>query len=336
MPRRAIPVLLGLLAMLATAGAGATTFKIATIAPDGTSWMQEMRKGAELIQQQTDGRVQFRFFPGGVMGNDRSVLRKIRIGQLQGGAVTAGGLMDISPNSQIYSLPLLFRSLDEVDFVRKRMDSVILDDLLKQGFVSFGLSEGGFAYLMSNRPLRSTEDLKGQKVWAPEGDRISRAAFESMNISPVPLPLSDVLTGLQTGLIDTVATSYTGAIALQWHTQVKYVTDMPLMYIYGTMIIDSKDFEKLDQRDQETVREVMGDVFHRLNQQSRSSNAEAREALQQQGITFVEPSRDERRIWENSTAGAMERLADEGVFSPDLLHTLRGYLEEYRRRRAGD
>lgn len=332
MLRKATLCLFGLLAVLTAAGAGAATFKIATIAPDGTSWMQEMRKGAELIKQQTDGRVQFRFFPGGVMGNDRSVLRKIRIGQLQGGAVTAGGLMDISPNSQLYSLPLLFRSLDEVDYVRKRMDSVILDDLLRQGYVSFGLSEGGFAYLMSNQPLRTTDDLKGQKVWAPEGDRISRAAFESMNISPVPLPLSDVLTGLQTGLIDTVATSFTGAIALQWHTQVKYVTDMPLMYIYGTMIIDRKDFEKLDQQDQQTVREVMGDVFHRLNVQSRTSNAEARNALQQQGITFVEPSPDERLVWENSTARAMEQLAREGVFSPELLKTLRGYLDDYRRR----
>jgi hypothetical protein len=176
--------------------------------------------------------------------------------------------MDIAPNTQIYTLPLLFRSLDEVDYVRQRMDADILKYILAQGFVSFGLSEGGFAYLMSNSPLTRTADLKGQKVWAPEGDRISRAAFESLGISPIPLPLSDVLTGLQTGLIDTVATSYTGAIALQWYTQVKYVTEMPLMYIYGTMIIDRNAFEKLDTSDQTVVREVMGGVFKKLNADS--------------------------------------------------------------------
>ena len=265
------------------------------------------------------------------MGNDRSVLRKIRVGQLQGGAVTAGGLMDISRNSQIYSLPLLFHSLDEVDYVRKRMDSTIMNDILQHGFVSFGLSEGGFAYLMSNRPLRSTEDLKGQKVWAPEGDRISRAAFEAMNISPVPLPLSDVLTGLQTGLIDTVATSYTGAIALQWYTQVKYVTEMPLMYIYGTMIIDRNAFEKISKQDQDIVRTVMGQVFKNLNAQSRSNNAEAREALQKQGISFVEPLPKDRREWEATTSRTNDKLAAEGVYSPALLKTLRGYLADYRR-----
>lgn len=318
------------LLLLSATVAHATTFKIASIAPDGTSWMQQMRKGAEEIKKRTDGRVDFRFFPGGVMGNDKSVLRKIRIGQLQGGAVTAGGLMDIAPNTQIYTLPLLFRSLDEVDYVRKRMDPILMQDLLKQGYVSFGLSEGGFAYLMSDKPLRTTQDLKGQKVWAPEGDRISRAAFESMNISPVPLPLSDVLTGLQTGLINTVATSFTGAIALQWHTQVKYITDMPLMYIYGTMIIDKDAFARLGAQDQKIVNDVMSDVFHRLNQESRANNAEAREALVKQGITFVEPSPGELQAWETNINHAMQQLADEGVFSPEMLKMVHAYLDEYR------
>lgn len=325
-----LPVLL----WLSPAAAQTTTFKIATIAPDGTTWMKELHAGADAINQRTGGRVQFRFFPGGVMGNDKSVLRKIRVGQLQGGVVTAGGLMDIAPNTQIYTLPLLFRSLDEVDYVRQRMDADILKYILAQGFVSFGLSEGGFAYLMSNSPLTRTADLKGQKVWAPEGDRISRAAFESLGISPIPLPLSDVLTGLQTGLIDTVATSYTGAIALQWYTQVKYVTEMPLMYIYGTMIIDRNAFEKLDASDQTVVREVMGGVFKKLNAESRSNNAEAYEALRKQGITFVQPSMDERQGWEAKINKAMQELADEGVFSPELLKTLRGYLADYRRQHS--
>jgi TRAP-type C4-dicarboxylate transport system substrate-binding protein len=325
-----LPVLL----WLSPAAAQTTTFKIATIAPDGTTWMKELHAGADIINQRTGGRVQFRFFPGGVMGNDKSVLRKIRVGQLQGGVVTAGGLMDIAPNTQIYTLPLLFRSLDEVDYVRQRMDDNILKYILAQGFVSFGLSEGGFAYLMSNSPLTRTADLKGQKVWAPEGDRISRAAFESLGISPIPLPLSDVLTGLQTGLIDTVATSYTGAIALQWYTQVKYVTEMPLMYIYGTMIIDRNAFEKLDTSDQTVVREVMGGVFKKLNAESRSNNAEAYEALRKQGINFVQPSMDERQVWEAKINKAMQELADEGVFNPELLKTLRGYLADYRRQHS--
>jgi TRAP-type C4-dicarboxylate transport system substrate-binding protein len=307
------------------------TFKIATLAPDGTKWMKEIRSGGEEIKARTGGRVKFRFFPGGIMGNDKSVLRKIRVGQLHGGALTAGGLSDIAPDSQIYTLPLAFRSLDEVDYVRERMDAVILDELSQKGFVSFGLSEGGFAYLMSNRPLRKAGDLKGRKVWIPEGDRISRAGFEAVDVSPIPLSVADVLTGLQTGLIDTVGTSSTGAIALQWYTHVKYITEMPLLYLYGTMIIKQKTFEKLTPADRDVVRTVMAGITDRLNDQTRLDNQQAYDALRQQGIIFVDTAHEDRAVWEASMARAMDRLADEGVFSKGILRTLRKHVTDYRR-----
>ncbi len=307
------------------------TFKIATLAPDGTTWMKEMRNGADEIKARTGGRVKFRFFPGGIMGNDKSVLRKIRVGQLHGGALTAGGLSDIAPDSQIYTLPLAFRSLEEVDYVRRHMDTVILDELLHKGFVSFGLSEGGFAYLMSNRSLRKAGDLKGQKVWIPEGDRISRAGFEAVDVSPIPLSVADVLTGLQTGLIDTVGISSTGAIALQWYTHVKYITEMPLLYLYDTLIIKQKTFEKLSLEDQEIVRTVMTGITDRLNEQTRSDNRQAYDALGQRGIIFVETTQEDRAVWEASMARAMDRLADDGVFSKSILQALRRHVADYRR-----
>src|SRR5512139_1338891 len=175
----------------------ATVFKIATIAPDGTSWMTEMRKGADEIEKATQGRVQIRYYPGGVMGNDMSVLRKIRIGQLQGGAITGGGLSEIYPDSQVYSFPFTFNSYAEVDFVRKRIDPLLIAGVKEKGFISFGISEGGFAYLMSNAKIAAVDNLKGPKVWVPEGDEISRSSFEASAISPISLPLTDVLTGLQ-------------------------------------------------------------------------------------------------------------------------------------------
>ena len=133
----------------------ARVFKIATISPDGTFWMQEMRAGAEEIKKQTEGRVVFKFYPGGVMGNDESVLRKIRIGQLQGGAVTAGSLVSINPDISIYELPYLFDSLEQVDYVRSRMDDELTGTLENKGFVGFGLAEGGFSYMMSDQLLQS-------------------------------------------------------------------------------------------------------------------------------------------------------------------------------------
>src|SRR5512143_4229818 len=263
--------------------AQATVFKIATIAPDGTHWMAEMRKGADEIEKQTQGRVQIRYYPGGVMGDDNTVLRKIRIGQLQGGAITGGGLADIYPDTQVYSIPFTFNSYAEVDYVRKRVDPLLIAGLKEKGFISFGISEGGFAYLMSKSSVAGVDDLKGHKVWVPEGDEISRASFEAAHVSPISLPLTDVLTGLQTGMIDTIASSTVGAIALQWYTQVKYMNDSPLMYLYGTMVIKRDQFEKLSPADQAVVKRVMGDVFIQLDSINRTDNEAAKDVLKQHG-----------------------------------------------------
>ena len=312
-----------------------TTLKIATVAPDGTTWMQELRKGGDKIAERTAGRVKLRFFPGGVMGNDKSVLRKIRINQLQGGVIISGGLTEIYPDVALYNIPFIFRSYDEADYVRKRMDPLLLKGLAEHGFVSFGFSEGGFAYLMSNRPIHSIDDLKGRKMWVPEDDRLSRIVFDAIDVTPIPLPLTDVLTGLQTGLIDTVASSAIGAIALQWHTQIKYLVDEPLVYLYAALVIDSKAFQRISDTDQAIVRQVMEAVFQRLNRQNRSDDAEARRALKAQGIVFVDPSENSRQREAEIRTEAERRLLQEHILSSALLQTLEDILKAKRQADAG-
>ncbi len=323
-------LLLILFALSPPAQAQPGTLKIATLAPDGTRWMQIMREGAKEVKEATQGRVKIRFYPGGVMGNDKSVLRKIRVGQLQGGALTGGGLIPICPDCQLYSLPFMFHSYAEVDYVRERMDPLLSDALEKRGFVSFGISEGGFAYLMSNQPLTQVEQLRKQRVWVPEGDRVSRVVFEALSVSPIPLPLTDVLTGLQTGLIDTVSISPTAAIALQWHTQVKYLTDMPLLYLYGMLVIQKRAFQRLSKPDQATVRRVMESAFRKINQQSRQDNRNAREALQRQGIQLTRPSSRDIAQWQTIIDQAVNQMGEEGVYSSEMLGQLRQHLKKLR------
>ena len=123
----------------------AQVIKIATLSPDGTSWMRAMRAAGDTIAKRSQGRVELRFYPGGVMGNDQSVMRKIRAGQLQGGAVTIGALSGVDKDIEIYGLPFLFHDLREVDQVRSRMDATLLQELENKGFIGFGFAEGGFA-----------------------------------------------------------------------------------------------------------------------------------------------------------------------------------------------
>lgn len=320
-------------AALLAAPAPARTLKIATIVPEGSAWMQDMREVAKRIGERTQGRVAFKFYPGGVMGNDQTVLRKIRAGQLQGGAFTAGALAQVLPDIVLYGTPLLFRSYEEVDYVRERMDDVLVAALEQKGFVALAISDGGFAYLMSQRPMRRVDDLKGAKVWIQEADPMSETAFEIAGVSPVKLPLADVYTALQTRLVDTVTAPPMGAIALQWHTKVKYLTDVPLTYLNGVFAIDARAFGKLRPEDQQVVREAVGQAAKQLDAESRRGEENARQALREQGIEFVSAANPEEvERWRDIMRRALVVLREKRIYSDEMIDAIQRHLEDYRRR----
>ena len=325
---RAACVAMGLL--LSSAHASAAVLKIATLSPDGSSWMRVMRAAATDIETQTAGRVVFKFYPGGVMGSDDAVLRKIRIGQLQGGAMGGGALVGAYPDAQVYNLPMKFHSFEEVDYVRQRMDEKIIAGYEQGGFVTFGLAEGGFAYIMSKSPISTMDDLQARKVWVPSSDPGTLLSVKAFGVNPIPLTLSDVLAGLQTGLVDTVATSPIGAIALQWHTQVKYMTDAPVMYFYAVLAIDKKVFQRLSKDDQAIVTQRMTRAFHDIDKQNRSDNVGAYDALLKQGIQLVPVTDEQRKVWYDKARIAEINLANEGIVSRPALGELNGYLREVR------
>ena len=320
-------------ALLATFTSSATlavTLKIATLATDGSSWMQQMRAGAKQITEQTGGRVKFKFFPGGVMGDDKAVLRKMRIGQLHGAAMPSGGLAGHYPDSQIYNLPFKFRSLEEVDYVRARMDDRLNQGFAAKGFVTFGLMEGGFAYAMSRQAVSSPGDLGPLKVWIPDTDKMGRAAMKGFGITPIPLPLGDVLPSLQRSLIDTVASSPVGAVALQWYNHVDYMTDLPLLYFYAVFAIDKKAFKRIKPADQAVVTKVLTEVFKGIDKQNRQDNMAALETLKKRGVQVIQPNAEQQASWYQQGSKVLADLSDSGVVSAGLLQQLDQYLTEYR------
>jgi TRAP-type C4-dicarboxylate transport system substrate-binding protein len=311
--------------------AQAVTFKIATLSPEGSFWMQKMRDGASEVLKKTEHNVEFKFYPGGVMGDDQVVLKKIRLGQLQGGAVVSGSLAGVYPDNQVYNLPVVFKTYEEVDYVRRTMDPVIQKGLEDKGFVLLGMAEGGFAYVMSQVPVRTVSDLIKQKMWIPDNDSTSLETVRTFGVSPIPLSIADVRAGLQTGLINTVTTSPIGAIALQWHTQIKYLTETPLLYIYAMLAVDRCAFNKLTPGQQEIVRDVMGRAFNEIDKQNRVDNVKALEALKNQGVEFIKIPEDVRAEWQDKASEVARRLTESGKLSREIVSQLESLLTAFRK-----
>jgi len=325
-----IRIITMLLIVMLAGQAHAMWFKIATLSPEGSVWMERMREGAEELARRTNNRVRIKYYSGGVMGDDKAVLRKIRIGQLQGGAFVGGSLSEYYRDNQIYSLPLFFRSFKEIDYVRERLDKRIMDGFEKGGFVTFGIAEGGFAYVMSTVPIRTVEDMRGQKVWIPDNDSMILETVKAFDITPIPLSIADVRAGLQTGLINTVTTPPIGALALQWHTQIKYLLDEPFLYIFGMLAVDRDAFFKISPEDQKIFREIMGAVFKALDRRNREDNIKALETLRNQGIEFVRPSAEATKIWLKDASEVPKRLVETDRLSQEMVDTLGNLLKEYR------
>lgn len=326
-----ISLMLALSISLIANTAHAVTFKLATLSPEGSVWMSKLREGAAEVKKRTNGRVKFKFYPGGVMGDDNAVLRKIRIGQLHGGAITGGSLTRFYKDNQVYSLVMKYKSAEEIKYVRKNLDPIIAQGLKKGGFTTFGFAESGFAYVMSSKnPVDSVSALQKQKAWIPANDEVALEAISAFGVSPIPLPLGDVLAGLQTGLIDTIAASPIGALALQWYTQVKYVMELPVLYSYGVLAISNKAFKKVKKDDQKIVNEVMSKAFRELDEINKKDNKSALAALKNQGVKFIKPSAEQAKEWRSYAKKSQQQLVDKGKVSKEIIAKVDGLLKKFK------
>ncbi len=319
-----------LLSLLLALPAAARDLKIATLAPDGSPWMNAMREAAKAVEAGSEGQVRFKFYPAGVMGSDATVLRKIKLGQLQGAALTGSEASLVDRNAQLYSLPFLLHDQDELAVLRAALDANLAERMAAGGLRVLGTVEVGFAYLMSTRAVASTEDLRAAKVWVPQNDRVAETTFRSGGVTPVSLPLGDVFTSLQTGLVDTVANTWSGAIGLQWHTRLSHAVDLPLTMVMGYVLLDAKVFERLDPAHQALVERSFADAVARTGERFRRDNADAREVLLQQGLTLLPLSQNDAAQWREVGARATDELVAQGLIDAGLLAEARAILQRHR------
>lgn len=325
----AILVTLSLLFIFGGAYSQKYTIKFATLAPEGSTWMNVMDEFNEQVQKLTNGEVKFKIYPGGIQGDEKDVLRKIRLGQLHSAGFTGVGLGEILPEARILDAPLLFRNHQEVDHISKLLYDDFSRKFEKAGYILLGWTEVGFVYVYAKKPIKSVADLKGTKMWMWEGDPIAEAAFNALGVTPIPLSVTDVLTSLQTNLIEAVYTSPLACVTLQWYTRVDYMMDVPLADAAGALLVSKRIFEKLPADYQSILREQGREYMRKLVKQGRHDNRQAIELMKQNGIKLVHVPEANLNEFKQAGEKARQNLVG-NLYSQELLNRVEKALEELR------
>lgn len=311
-----------------------TVIKFATLAPEGSTWMKAMNEFNKEIGTKTGGQVRFKFYPGGVSGDERDVVRKMRLGQLQAAGLTGVGIGEIAQEIRVLDSPWLFKNTAEVDAVIEKFDKELSQFAEKKGFVLLGWTEVGFAYFFTAAPVKGPDDLKTVKMWMWEGDTLAEAAFRALGLRPIPLSITDVMTSLQTGLINGVYCPPMAAIALQWFAKTKHVHSVPVAYAMGAVLVSKKTMDSLPADVRKAVLETGRKHMRRITELSRDENRLAFDTLRKEGLTVNEPSSPEvAKRYEELGKKARRELAGR-IYPLDLLNRVEASVEAFRGKKS--
>lgn len=279
-----------------------TVIKIATVAPRGSIWMRVFNKMKKKIAKKTNGEVILRFYPGQVQGDERDVVRKMRTNQLQGGSFTAVGLSMLDREALVLQMPRVFKNEASIDKVRDAMMADFEESFKKRGYILLGWSEMGWVHLFSKNEVRTLDQLRKQRVWVWNDDPISKAMMRKLNLKPRALGLPQVYPALNTGMIDVVMNSPLGAMALQWHTKVKYMLEEPLAIGIGATVITKKSFDSLSKEHQELLIKYARKYHKKLTKRIRLDNEKAKKVLISSGVKVIPMQAADKKAYNDAAA----------------------------------
>ncbi len=306
-----------------------TVIKIATLAPDGSAWTDALSALDKVLMEKSHQRLKLKIYPGGVLGDEKDMIRKMHINQIQAAVLTSPGLSAIFSEMDIFQVPFLLETYEEADYIIAKMDGFFKNGLKENGYILLGWTEGGFVRLMSTQPIYSLSDLQKMKVWTWEDASVAEAVFKQARIAAIPLSVPDVLVGLQTGLVDVVYAPPAVAISLQWFTRVKYMTDVPLIYLVGAVVMKKKAFEGIPTDLQDLLLTQFQIHLMTLKEILRSQNQEAIKVMEKHGVTVVKPSRENVEEFKQVSNQAIQHISGK-TFSKAVFEEATQHLAAFR------
>lgn len=307
--------------------------RLGTLAPKGSSWELILRKMGADWSQATEGELHLRIYPGGTVGDEAEMIRKMRIGQLQAAAISNAGLAEIDSRAYSLMLPMMFESYEEWDYVRQRVNPILEEKLREKGFVVLAWSDVGWVYFFTKEPMRRPADLTTMKLAGSHTESRTIEIFKWAGFNPVPISAVDMMTGLQTGLIDSVYMPIILAEGSQYYRQASYMTDMKWAPLQGAVVMHEEGWNRLTESQKKEVLQITRQVGEELQRSNREQEQKSLEAMTKRGLEIVTVSDAARSEWLGVAEKAYPRVR-ENLVPPEIFDQVQTLRDQYRNERA--
>ena len=311
------------------APATAQTLKLATLAPQGSIWDQKIRAMGDRWAKDTAGRVQLKIYAGGVAGDETDALRKTRAGQFQGLAITVAGLTEIDPAFNVFQIPMMFESFEELYAVLDEVRPALETRLAAKGFVLLHWGHGGWIHLFSRAPIRTLDELKAQKLFVWAGDDAMVQSWRKRGFQPVPLAATDVLLGFQTKMIDVVPTTPIAALSLQWYRQAPQMMGLGLAPLVGGTVISKSAWEKIQPDDRAKLVATAEAVEKELEREVPLQDKGSIDQMKQRGLTVNDVGLEQQKPWRDEAEKFSATVTDR--VPPEIFAAVRAAIASYRK-----
>ncbi|MBI4209342.1 MAG: TRAP transporter substrate-binding protein DctP [Deltaproteobacteria bacterium] len=306
--------------------------KIATLAPEGSSWLQVWTRMRQEIEEKTEGQITSQMYAGGVMGDDPDMVRKLRLGQLDVVAVTSLGAKLLVQELAVFDLPFLFEDWEEAEYVRNQLRPEFEKRFEEKGLYLIDWVHQGFVHINSQMPIRTPEKLSRQKVWAWAGEEVSIATLEALGVKPITTPVPEALSALQTGLVTVIPTGVLPLLALQWFNEVNYITPLNMRYELAVVAANKKNWDQIEPDSVRVINQTFANHRGEISTQVQKDSDIALEEMFRQGIKKIELTPSEREVFAQKTRPVWDQFAGK-LYPRSLLDRVLEEREIYREKK---
>ena len=324
-----LALLLALVAAPVVAHAQTVTIRLGTVAPEGSTWHLLLKEMGEKWAADTGGKVKLKIFPGGIQGNEGDVIKKMRIGGLQAGAVSIVGLRDIDWGPEALGTPGLLNTDDEFQYALEKLGPVWEKRLAEKGFIVLSWGDTGWCRLFSKVELRTPGQAKDLKMFAWASDTGSEEAWKLVGFRPVVISATDMLPSLTTGMIDAFATTPILAMTARWYEPTKYMPDVNWGRLAGATIVSKDAWEKIPEEVRPKLLASARSVGEKINAEVAKMGRDAIDVMKKNGLEVLDLTPAERAEWQAAAEKTWPVIRTK-VSTPEDFDLVKATRDEFR------